>query len=675
MLAILRRIILAALAAVLLAAGCSVPVSNKQPEPTPYRDGDTLFSPTSDVTIGSNGDRPWYIKEDYLIPEGVTVTVEPGAEIMIAGLNWIDVAGKIVAHGTSDAPIIFTSAHTDPDLGQWRGLKLRNPSIGSEFSYCVFTYGAFFDTDTLSERGRDAQNYRGMLAINNSSPTIRHCVITQNQNNAIAIIGGASRPVIEYNAFTDNDASAVRGDLTVNAINELHIKYNCVADNSAPSFILANDTLSGDSGSHKVFGALSTVNSNLDSCDSRFNIDLSPLFIDNLRGRLTNEANYHLESCSPCVDAGPLDADLDPDNSPADMGAIPYSKSDYELRGRLEGNLAAATYRVSCDVVVPPGVTVVIPAGTRLETTGMFSFEVYGTLLVEGTVDNPVEMCPCQAQNFEDAAGLVFLDRGDEPSVIQHMILRDYRVVRVEKAGVRFENVAFHNAFESGISITTNSMELSDAVVLQSCTFSSVGTQAILVDSSSAKIYNNLVSGSRGRGITLKHVYTGVEIMNTIVEACTTTAVMFDSLCSPRIVNNTFVGCGYYGLHVTSNSNPDIFNNIVANTGRTGLYAWFSSIPNVVANDVWEAGLRDAVPASYTPASLGEGNGNLTADPQFSDALYHLQPGSPCRDAGMIDAEYNDPDGSRNDMGAWGGPGAAGGVGAGLMRRPLVFAR
>lgn len=36
---------------------------------------------------------------------------------------------------------------------------------------------------------------------------------------------------------------------------------------------------------------------------------------------------------------------------------------------------------------------------------------------------------------------------------------------------------------------------------------------------------------------------------------------------------------------------------------------------------------------------------------------FHLQPGSPCIDAGNPDPQYNDPDGSRNDMGAYGGPG------------------
>ena len=54
-------------------------------------------------------------------------------------------------------------------------------------------------------------------------------------------------------------------------------------------------------------------------------------------------------------------------------------------------------------------------------------------------------------------------------------------------------------------------------------------------------------------------------------------------------------------------------------------------------------------------------NGNIEADPLFMDPKqgdFHLQPNSPCKDKGMFDPFYMDVEGSANDMGAYGGPGA-----------------
>ena len=53
------------------------------------------------------------------------------------------------------------------------------------------------------------------------------------------------------------------------------------------------------------------------------------------------------------------------------------------------------------------------------------------------------------------------------------------------------------------------------------------------------------------------------------------------------------------------------------------------------------------------------GEGDLTADPQFIDPNlgdFTIRDSSPMIDAGNPDSAHNDVDGSRNDMGAYGGP-------------------
>lgn len=55
-------------------------------------------------------------------------------------------------------------------------------------------------------------------------------------------------------------------------------------------------------------------------------------------------------------------------------------------------------------------------------------------------------------------------------------------------------------------------------------------------------------------------------------------------------------------------------------------------------------------------------NGNISSDPQFEDLEqgdFQLRSGSPCIDGGSIDPFHEDVDGSVNDMGVYGGPGAS----------------
>ena len=50
------------------------------------------------------------------------------------------------------------------------------------------------------------------------------------------------------------------------------------------------------------------------------------------------------------------------------------------------------------------------------------------------------------------------------------------------------------------------------------------------------------------------------------------------------------------------------------------------------------------------------GGTNMTADPEFSDSEYRTLSGSAVEDAGHPDTQFNDLDGSRNDLGRYGGP-------------------
>ncbi len=115
------------------------------------------------------------------------------------------------------------------------------------------------------------------------------------------------------------------------------------------------------------------------------------------------------------------------------------------------------------------------------------------------------------------------------------------------------------------------------------------------------------------------------------------------------------IGGGSTGLAIKENSEVTLLNSIIADTsGGPALYV-ADSILRVSYSDIWgnEGG------AAYGVEFIEGDNGNFAADPAFNDPAsgdYGLGASSPCVDAGDPAASSNDADGSRNDMGAYGGP-------------------
>jgi parallel beta-helix repeat protein len=132
---------------------------------------------------------------------------------------------------------------------------------------------------------------------------------------------------------------------------------------------------------------------------------------------------------------------------------------------------------------------------------------------------------------------------------------------------------------------------------------------------------------------------------------------------------------GYYGLHMINNCQPTVLNNIICRNDRYGVYAQFSSVPTLQYNNVWGHSMATdtgTANTDYVPSWLLYSN-SISADPLFrASDDWQLADGSPCVNAGDPSPEFNDPDGSRNDLGAYGGPAASRGVGAVRLRGPVA---
>lgn len=108
-----------------------------------------------------------------------------------------------------------------------------------------------------------------------------------------------------------------------------------------------------------------------------------------------------------------------------------------------------------------------------------------------------------------------------------------------------------------------------------------------------------------------------------------------------EILNNTFVE-NTGGIKLLNGAGTTILNNIIVSNEQSGIDP---AAAFVDYNDVWNNG-----------SANDPGPNGISVDPLFTEPLtndYTLQATSPCVDAGDPDPQYNDPDGTRNDMGAF----------------------
>lgn len=179
---------------------------------TPPEDGPGVTDcaePTTTKTLSGEittdfdltADTLWLLDGLTVVKDGATLTIEPCTTI--AGLSGtgdatsymiIDKGSQIIANGTEDEPILFTSAEValngrSPDVGQWGGLTL----IGHAGNYQVNPYevNSAFEADDTDLT--DSSGILRYVRILNSGITMAE----DKEINGLSLVGVGSGTVIE----------------------------------------------------------------------------------------------------------------------------------------------------------------------------------------------------------------------------------------------------------------------------------------------------------------------------------------------------------------------------------------------------------------------------------------------------------------------------------------------
>ncbi len=141
----------------------------------------------------------------------------------------------------------------------------------------------------------------------------------------------------------------------------------------------------------------------------------------------------------------------------------------------------------------------------------------------------------------------------------------------------------------------------------------------------------------------------------------------------PQLINNTVAFNGENGRFGIESNTPEsqafIHNSIVALNAAGDLGEGLNATYSLVEDGVVGVGFGSIVQNPIFDVVFSDLEFPATNDSQLAN-LFSLAPASPAIDAGDPKAMYLDPDGSRNDMGAFGGP-AAGPISFGEAGAPI----
>jgi hypothetical protein len=299
-------------------------------------------------------DTTYIISDSSLVAVGDSLIIAAGATLYFIRNSsqhlFFRVYGYLSAVGSETDSIKFLSY---PGFLSWITFGFWDSPDTSRLAYCLFSgfHLACLECVRASPRFSNCAiiGNGSALSCGESQPEFDRCTFSDNDaqidlnggDNAIfknCIISGCpyegvwcrgSASIFVNCTITENGLQGIR-----NTDGSYATIVNCIISNNyigisfldSPDVTVAYCDLYGNSLGNftgtppPYLGQIAGVNNNGDPCDLFYNIFLNPMFVNPGAG------NYHLQSGSPCIDAGDPTSLLDPDSTIADIGAFYFDQ-------------------------------------------------------------------------------------------------------------------------------------------------------------------------------------------------------------------------------------------------------------------------------------------------------------------------------------------------------------
>ena len=190
-------------------------------------------------TVWFLADSPFVLSGDVTVNPDVTLMIEPNVQVRFGGPFSLNVNGRIVANGTSEKRIRFTT--NDPTNSTvWQTIRI-NGTQTSSFINCEIEHG----TDGITvDNGHVEMKYSSTkftvqngLLVNNGSVLVEESIFESNNSTGIHISGDSQVTMTNNTVESNGDGIILSGNLT----GTVEITQNTVANNTNSGVTLEAD--------------------------------------------------------------------------------------------------------------------------------------------------------------------------------------------------------------------------------------------------------------------------------------------------------------------------------------------------------------------------------------------------------------------------------------------------
>jgi predicted outer membrane repeat protein len=234
---------------------------------------ETIVSDTVNTTTWTAEGSPYRVTDRVTVPEGNTLSIEPGVDVLVSDSTLFVVTGALKAVGTQSDSIRFLSV-SDTDTTGWFGIQMhdadpctlrfvRVSGIMSERPSCFISPGAyshFYEYGALSVN-TDLYMSRSVFSSNRNALTSRDIDgdVSIGGGFTIGGYGARSSVIIDSCVFADNQSGAWGGGLSIVGDVDATVRSCTMVDN-----------VSRDGGSGVMLALLGEERSQMSSPHVRF---------------------------------------------------------------------------------------------------------------------------------------------------------------------------------------------------------------------------------------------------------------------------------------------------------------------------------------------------------------------------------------------------------------------